>query len=265
MFRIGEIRKFDSVEISLLGLFKSAKKTVKRRDYQLEIDGADFVVEVANNPRSKRLTLRLKPDGRGAKVTTPAHVSERDIADFIEKNKHWIAVRLARMPQTQVPQDGVSILFQGVEHKITHLDRARGIVEAKLVAGEPTILVPGEVEHMPRRVIDFLKKQARKNLDAAVIIHAQALGVKPKSMRITDSKSRWGSCSSTRTLSFSWRIIMAPPEVLNYLAAHEVAHLREMNHSDRFWNLVEDICPDMGEQKNWLKRHGASLHAVRLD
>ena len=249
----------------MLKFFKSTRKQTKRADYQLQIDGAPFRVEVVNNSRSKRLTLRLKPDGSGAKVTTPAHVSQRDIAEFIEKNKHWIAVRIARMPKTKVPQDGVSILFQGVEHKITHLDRKRGIVEAKLVAGEPTILVPGEVEHMPRRVIDFMKKQARKNLDEAVVSYAQALGVKPKSMRITDSKSRWGSCSSTRTLSFSWRIIMAPPQVLNYLAAHEVAHLREMNHSDRFWQLVEDICPDMRDQKNWLKRHGASLHAVRLD
>jgi len=249
----------------LLNLFKSRSRSVTRQNHQLEIDGNAFCVEVANNARSKRLTLRLKPDGRGAKVTTPAHVSEREIADFIEKNHHWIAVRIARMPKTTVPEDGVSILFEGVEHKITHLDRRRGIVEAKLVAGEPTLLVPGEVEHMPRRVVDFMKKQARRKLDVAVVTHAAALNVKPKSMRITDSKSRWGSCSSTRTLSFSWRIVMAPPPVLNYLAAHEVAHLREMNHSQRFWNLVEEICPDMRQQKTWLKRHGSALHAVRLD
>lgn len=224
-----------------------------------------FPVEVINNSRSKRLTLRLLPDGRGAKVTTPPHVSEHEIAEFITRNKNWIAVRLSRMPKSTLLRDGASILFEGVAHKITHLDRRRGIVEVKLVAGEPTLLVPGEVEHMPRRVIDFLKKQARSKLDAAVVIHAASLGVKPKSMRITDSKSRWGSCSSTRTLSFSWRIIMAPPGVLNYLAAHEVAHLREMNHSERFWNLVEEICPDMKEQKTWLRANGASLHAVRLD
>lgn len=248
----------------MLRLFKSSKPSV-RDDHYVDIDGVEFCVEVANHTRSKRLTLRLKPDGRGAKVTTPPHVSDREIARFIEKNRNWIAVRLNRMPKAQVPEDGVVIHFEGVEHKITHLDRRRGIVEAKLVAGEPTLLVPGDVDHMPRRVVDFMKKQARLKLDAAVTLHAATLGVRPKSIRITDSKSRWGSCSSTRTLSFSWRIIMAPPEVLNYLAAHEVAHLREMNHSDRFWNLVEEICPDMQVQKTWLKRHGATLHSVRLD
>ena len=174
-------------------------------------------------------------------------------------------MRLARLPKARRLEDGVFVMFEGVEHKITHLDRPRGVVEAKLVAGEPTLLVPGEVEHMARRVIDFMKKNARKNLDLAVTHHAASLGVRPKSMRITDSKTRWGSCSSTRTLSFSWRIIMAPPEVLNYLAAHEVAHLREMNHSPRFWALVEEICPDMKAQKNWLRRHGPMLHSVRLD
>ena len=243
--------------------FLSPSKT--RADHEVEIDGTVFRVEVANNSRSKRLTLRLKPDGRGAKVTTPAHVSEREIRDFVEKNKNWIAVRLARLPKSTIPGDGVRVLFEGVEHKITHLDRPRGIVEAKLVAGEPTLLVPGDVEHMPRRVIDFMKKQARSRLDQAATLHAASLNVRPKSMRITDSKSRWGSCSSNRTLSFSWRIIMAPPQVLNYLAAHEVAHLREMNHSPAFWNLVEEICPDMKAQKTWLRRHGAALHAVRLN
>lgn len=233
--------------------------------HELDIDGEVFRVEVVNNTRSKRLTLRLKPDGRGAKVTTPAHVSDEEVSSFLNKNRNWIAVRLARMPKAGAPGDGTMILFQGTQHKVTHLDRPRGIVEAKLVAGEPTLLVPGDVEHMARRVVDFMKRQARKNLDMAVVKHAASLGVQPKSMRITDSKTRWGSCSSTRTLSFSWRIIMAPAPVLNYLAAHEVAHLREMNHSQQFWDLVEDICPDMNEQKSWLRRNGSLLHTVQLD
>ncbi len=236
-----------------------------RLSHELDIDGEVFCIEVVDNKRSKRLTLRLKPDGRGAKVTTPPHVSDREIGEFITKNRNWIAVRLARLPKATLLEDGVVVMFEGVDHKITHLDRPRGVVEAKLVAGEPTLLVPGEVDHMARRVIDFMKKNARKNLDMAVTRHAATLAVRPKSIRITDSKSRWGSCSSTRTLSFSWRIIMAPPPVLDYLAAHEVAHLREMNHSPRFWKLVEDICPDMKAQKTWLRRHGPSLHAVRLD
>jgi len=249
----------------LLKFLKPSKNTQSRAAHVLMMDGEEFPVEVVNNSRSKRLTLRLKPDGRGAKVTTPPHVSDREVVSFIEKNQNWLAVRLARIPKSTIPHDGVWVLFEGIEHKITHLDRKRGIVEAKHIAGEPTLLVPGEVEHMPRRVIDFMKKQARNKLDLAVTNYAATLGVRAKSIRITDSKSRWGSCSSTRTLSFSWRIIMAPPAVLHYLAAHEVAHLREMNHSDRFWKLVEALCPDMQVQKTWLRRHGPALHSVRLD
>jgi len=94
---------------------------------------------------------------------------------------------------------------------------------------------------------------------------AEALNVRPKIVRITDTTSRWGSCSTTRTLSFSWRIIMAPPVVLRYLAAHEVAHLREMNHSPDFWNLVREICPDMDKHKAWLRTNGNRLHAISFD
>ena len=147
--------------MALLKFLKPSAKNASRPDHALEIDGAQFPVEVKNNSRSKRLTLRLKPDGRGAKVTTPPHVGDREIAVFIEKNRNWIAVRLARLPKSTLPSDGVLVLYEGIEHKITHLDRRRGIVEAKQVAGEPTLLVPGEVEHMPRRVIDFLKKNAK--------------------------------------------------------------------------------------------------------
>lgn len=157
------------------------------------------------------------------------------------------------------------IPFKGVDHKIIHLDRLRGVIEAKLIVGEPSLLVPGEPGMIPRKMITFLKKEARKELNAAVSECSEALGARAKIIRITDTTSRWGSCSTTRTLSFSWRIIMAPPEVLYYLAAHEVAHLREMNHSEDFWNLVREICPDMDKHKAWLKTNGNHLHAISFD
>ena len=94
--------------------------------------------------------------------------------------------------------------------------------------------------------------------------HSATLGVKAKSITMRDTTSRWGSCSSSGALNFSWRIIMAPPEVLDYLAAHEVAHLREMNHSDRFWALVAETCPNFEAHKAWLRTHGTGLHAVTV-
>jgi len=126
----------------------------------------------------------------------------------------------------------------------------------------PVIRVFGDPKFVPRKVTDFLKRQAKQDLNRAVNHYSAALNVKAKSITLRDTTSRWGSCSSSGALNFSWRIVLAPPEVLNYLAAHEVAHLREMNHSDRFWRLVEEVCPDMEIQKSWLRNHGAQLHAV---
>ncbi|MGB7287592.1 MAG: SprT family zinc-dependent metalloprotease [Salaquimonas sp.] len=224
-----------------------------------------LAVKVVEHPKSKRITLRLLPGGNGLKITMPAYVSDRELDQFLERNKNWVAARRARLPETVELSDGASIPFRGAEHRIVHLDRLRGVVEAKIIRDEPSLLVPGDPKYIQRKLLDFLKKQAREELNHAVSRYSALLNVRPKQIRITDSTSRWGSCSSTRTLSFSWRIIMAPPEVLDYLAAHEVAHLREMNHSDRFWNHVREVCPDMERQKAWLRKNGTSLHAVSLN
>ena len=111
---------------------------------------------------------------------------------------------------------------------------------------------------------DFLKREAKRDLEAASRRAAAALGVTVKRVSVRDQSSRWGSCSTTGVLSYSWRLILAPPFVLDYLAAHEVAHLVEMNHSRAFWRVVERICPDVARAKAWLDAHGAELHRYGL-
>jgi predicted metal-dependent hydrolase len=249
-----------------LGLFRNnsgRKPAPAVGDRFLELDGREVAVKVSVHPRATRITLRVQPGG-GLKVTMPPHVSEASLDRFLERNRAWAAARISRLPQAVKLAEGALIPYLGVDHRIVHLDRMRGVVEAKLVAGDPSLLVPGEPSHVGRKLTDFLKKRARAELNEAVMRHSRALDVRARQIRITDTTSRWGSCSTTRTLSFSWRIIMAPPEVLDYLAAHEVAHLREMNHSDRFWNLVRQICPEMDAHKAWLKANGHRLHAVEL-
>lgn len=249
------------------GLLKTfARKSAQSvsRDRFLTVDGEEMAVRVIEHPKSRRITLRLLPGGGGLKITMPAHVSDRELDGFLERNRNWVAARKARLPQKIELGEGETILYRGESHRIVHLDRIRGVVEAKVISGDACLLVPGDPKFIQRKLLDFLKKQAREELNIAVARHSATLGVRPKLIRITNSTSRWGSCSSTRTLSFSWRIIMAPPEVLDYLAAHEVAHLREMNHSDRFWNHVRNICPAMEIHKAWLRRNGAKLHAVSL-
>jgi predicted metal-dependent hydrolase len=121
------------------------------------------------------------------------------------------------------------------------------------------IWVRGQPAHGPRRVLDFLKRQARAAFETRALAHAETLGVKPSRITVRDTASRWGSCSSARSLSFSWRLILAPDFVLDYVVAHEVAHLREMNHSPRFWKHVRLLMPQMDAAQAWLKTHGREL------
>ncbi|MEL6209587.1 MAG: M48 family metallopeptidase [Pseudomonadota bacterium] len=111
----------------------------------------------------------------------------------------------------------------------------------------------------------FLKALAHDRLVAASDAHAATLGQSYEKFALRDTRSRWGSCSSGRRLMYSWRLILAPPDVLNYVAAHEVSHLVEMNHSSRFWAKVAELCPDFETHRAWLRREGASLHRYRFD
>ena len=235
-----------------------------RHERRVEAGGKSLPVAVVVNRRATRLTLRIVTGGKSLCVTIPPHVSDKQVDHFLDRNRNWVAVRLAKLPQSIAAGADATIPYLGIDHKIVHVDKLRGIVESASHCQAPALLVPGESAHVARKVATFLKREARTRLDHAVARHSAALGVRAKALRITDTTSRWGSCSATRTLSFSWRVVMAPPEVLNYLAAHEVAHLSQMNHSPAFWALVKQLCPDMDQHKSWLQRHGARLHAIEL-
>ena len=146
-----------------------------------------------------------------------------------------------------------------MQHRLVATGATRGLV--KPVEGEDgaELHVAGAPDHFARRVQDFLKTEALKDYRRHVAVHSAALGVKPGAIRLRDGKSRWGSCSSTGTLSFSWRLILAPPDVLDYLVAHEVAHLKEMNHGPRFWTHVALLCPHYKRHRQWLRSEGTRL------
>ncbi|MEL6946202.1 MAG: SprT family zinc-dependent metalloprotease [Pseudomonadota bacterium] len=233
----------------------------------LELDGRQVDVRIVENPRASRLTLRLVPASKRSeslKVTVPPGVPDGEVDRFLQKNRNWAAARLARLPDVTRIADGVIIPLRGVPHRIVHSGLGRGVVSIGMEEDGKVIRVFGDPKFLPRKVADFLKRQARQDLVKAVDHYAKALAVIPTSITLRDTTSRWGSCSSSGALNFSWRIILAPPEVLHYLAAHEVAHLREMNHSDRFWALVKQVCPDMDAHKAWLRAHGQTLHAVTV-
>jgi predicted metal-dependent hydrolase len=177
-----------------------------------------------------------------------------------------LLTKLARFPQAPSPLGpGSPVMFRGIPHEVEHTGSLRGVTEAMAKEGRAVLSVSGLPEHAGRRIAAFLKKEARKDLEAAVRVHAQGVRKAVKSITMKDTRSRWGSCSWEGNLSFSWRIVMAPPFVLDYLAAHEVAHLDQMNHGPEFWSLCRRLCPRTDEAKAWLKRHGSQLHAVEFD
>jgi predicted metal-dependent hydrolase len=220
-----------------------------------------FAVRLRRHRRARRYTLRIHPSDREAILTMPPRGTLADAKEFAQRHGAWIAARLGRLPKAAPFQPGTIVPLRGVPHKIVHRAGARGTVWVETRdSGEKIICVAGEPEHTDRRVHDFLKREARNDLQKASTHYAATLGVKVKRLSIRDQSSRWGSCTSAGSLSFSWRLILAPPHVLDYLAAHEVAHLVEMNHSAKFWKVVAKICPATERAKTWLDTHGNDLH-----
>jgi hypothetical protein len=221
----------------------------------LETGETEVIVRVNARAQHYRLTMDLK---RGPILTVPAHGRWDDAQAFLERHKGWLDGQIGHriVPVAFVP--GAALPIRGVTHEIAGSGRIRGRVE--VTPGEPPLVtVPGG-EHLARRLTDWLKAEARADLSVSVRRHASNLDVRPTSIKLRDQSSRWGSCSSAGALNFNWRLILAPDYVLDYVAAHEVAHLIEMNHSRAFWRTLERTLPDMERGRAWLKAHGRNLH-----
>jgi len=241
------------------------RRTSEPKGITVAFDGEIYPVRLRRHSRARRYTLRIHAASRDVVLTMPPRGSVKQAGEFAQKNGAWIAARLRRLPDAMPFAHGTLLPLRGVSHRIDHRKSIRGTVWIETGADMPLLCVAGEAPHLPRRVRDFLKREAKRDLETASGTAAQALGVTIKRVSVRDQSSRWGSCSSTGVLSYSWRLILAPSFVLDYLAVHEVAHLIEMNHSRRFWRLVEKICPDIGRAKAWLDAHGADLHRYGLD
>ena len=241
-------------------LFRSAPKkpSVVTRERIHAVAGRELPLRVLENPRAKRLTLRIETGGKGLRVTIPPGLPDREVQSFLVRHQGWIESRIAKMPDQAGLRAGVKIPIRGVPHLITH-QSGRGTVD--LLEGN-ILLVHGDPAHLSRRIADYLKREVKRDIEQLVARHTATVGRKAKAVRFKDTKSRWGSCTSDGVLSFSWRIGMAPAPVINYLVAHEVAHLIEMNHGPKFWKLCHELCPDTERCKAWLKRNGSALQAI---
>jgi predicted metal-dependent hydrolase len=216
--------------------------------------GAPITVRVS--PRARRLSLRVDAAARGVELVLPRRFAAETAIGFVARHRGWIAARVAAMPPPQRFADGAIVPVFGVPHRIRRVTESTAPTVA-IGAGE--IRVRGEPVHLPRRVMDHLKALARREFADRARALAARLGKSVTRVGVRDPKSRWGSCSSKGTLSFSWRLIFAPEAVVDYVVAHEVAHLVEMNHSPRFWRVVASLVPDCKAPRAWLRRHRLEL------
>jgi predicted metal-dependent hydrolase len=232
---------------------------------EIIFDRSIFPVRIRRHRQARRYTLRIDAASREVVLTIPPRGSLSEARDFAHKHGGWIAARLKRLPKAAPFAPGIEVPLRGAGHRIVHRPRARGTVWTERDPDNNRLLcVAGEAPHVNRRITDFLKREARRDLEMASRRHAEKLRVSIKRISVRDQSSRWGSCSNSGVLSFSWRLVLAPPFVLDYLAAHEVAHLVELNHSQRFWRLVARIDPNAERAKAWLDANGADLHRYGL-
>ena len=231
----------------------SSRRRIVHREL-LRIDGRAVEMSVTLNPRARRLIVKVHPTTGEVTVIAPSKRALERALEFARGQMDWIARQLAQVPSRVALIPGARIPFRGEEHTIARGDGGPVSIDGAVIR------VPGRLEHAPRRLLDFLKRQAKRELEARALEFAAKIGARPSRITVRDTASRWGSCSSARSLSFSWRLILAPPFVLDYVVAHEVAHLKEMNHGAGFWRLVRELAGDARRPQAWLRQHGSALH-----
>lgn len=214
-----------------------------------------IAVSLRRSPRARRISLRISAlDGR-VTLTLPTGLPEREALDFARQKEAWMRRHLAAQDPEVVVAHGTTLPVEGRMMQVV-----AGTGRRVTVQGDH-LLVPGAPGP---RLQAWLKVLARERLAEASDRYATALGRPYARITLRDTRSRWGSCASSGALSYSWRLIMAPPEVLDYVAAHEVAHLAEMNHSPAFWAGVARLLPGFGAPRAWLRENGAGLHRYRF-
>lgn len=249
----------ESREIAPVLLFRKPKPAVLSEEEILRrVAGMALgaPVSIRLNPRARRMLLKIDATARRIQLVIPGGVAPEQGLRFLEAQRGWIAARLDALPQTVPFAEGAVVPVFGRPRTIRHeTDRAAPPVAIT----DNEIRVRGEPAHIPRRVHDHLRRLASREVSQRAMAYAARIGRPIKRVTVRDTKSRWGSCSSTGALSFSWRLIMAPEAVLDYVVAHEVAHLVEMNHSPSFWRVVKTMTPDYAAPRGWLRQHRTML------
>jgi hypothetical protein len=227
----------------------------------IELGGQTTPLVVRVDRRARRLIVRVDSRSRTVIVTAPSRRAVPDALRFARENGRWIERRLAKAEVAVGLAPGARCPYRGVPHRVELSGGTRDPVR-RVEGREPLLLVGGDPRHLNRRLTDWLKREARREIETAVARYCALLGKTPGRIRLRDPRSRWGSCSEAGDLSFSWRLILAPPAILDYVAAHECAHLVHLDHSPAFWRTVEMLGPDPAAARRWFRQHGERLHAI---
>ncbi|MDG1936951.1 MAG: SprT family zinc-dependent metalloprotease [Paracoccaceae bacterium] len=204
------------------------------------------------------MTLRVSAlDGR-VSITAPSHVPMRDIEAFVLEKEAWLQDKVSAMPEPVPVTFYTAIPIHGMLHDIVPFGGNR------MEISKNHLYIPEKIKLPNAITVAFLKILARDQIIQEADFYALKLGLPYAKISLRDVKSRWGSCNDQGAMMFSWRLIMAPPKVLTYVVAHEVAHLRHMNHSNQFWNELRSLLGEYREEKQWLRENGATLHKYKF-
>ena len=222
---------------------------------RLKLHGRDVDLSVRVNRRARRISLRVDPADGKVVLVLPASRARAEGLRFAETKAAWLLARLDDVPPRRPFADGAVAPLLGTPHVVRHEPQGCGV---RVEDGE--IRVAGRAEHVARRLKDWLKAEARRDLSVRALSLAEKIDERVTNVTVRESRTRWGSCTRGGRLSFCWRLILAPEHVIDYVVAHEVAHLRHMNHGPRFWKLVGELCPGHADARIWLRAKGAELH-----
>lgn len=222
----------------------------------LNLDSQDILIDDIKRSKRKSMSISINRNLK-IQVKVPYWVTNSDIKEFVLKNKNWIQKKLAYISSNKLTpvsnsfSHGEKYLFLGKEYTLKF-----SLGDEFVLTKEDELLVPALFANDTKTmIIDWYKKQTEKIIKERCEFICQFIGVKPKKIRITKAKTLWGSCSRTGTLSFTWKLIMAPPFVVDYVVLHELAHLVYHNHSKHYWNLVQKFMPKYKEAEDWLKKN----------
>lgn len=235
--------------------------------YTITINGAPYPLQATRKATAKRYIIRVDGDAKIIKLTVPKYGSFKQGLAFAKTRENWILQQLIQHSQTIQLAPGVVFPLLGEQTLLLH-ESGRGTASLRGTAGDDAsnqqLTIHGDIDYFSGRLERFLKKQLLEFIQPIARSYAEELGVTIKKISVRDTRSHWGSCAADTSLSFASRLAFAKPKIIDYVIAHEVAHIKEMNHSRAFWQLTEQLCPACQTHRAWLKKHGGELSRYLL-